>query len=96
MDYHVLAKVATCPMEPDSTSLLRRAPALPRVPQLWNSPSCLGGLYCYHVSHGSIPYLPTQEIFGAAMCPKAPDPTSLLRRATALPCVLRPSEGRCP
>jgi hypothetical protein len=44
---------ATCPMAPDLASLLRRAPTLPRVPQLQTSLPYRGGLRCFHVFHGS-------------------------------------------
>jgi hypothetical protein len=40
------------------SSLLRRAPVLPRVPQIWTSLLCRGGLRCFHVSHGSELYFP--------------------------------------
>jgi hypothetical protein len=41
----------TCPVAPGLTSLSRRAPTLPRVPQLRTPPSCGGGLWRCHVSH---------------------------------------------
>jgi hypothetical protein len=48
----------TCPAAPDLASLLRGAPALPRVPQLWTLPpmalgfaSLRGELWCCHMSH---------------------------------------------
>jgi hypothetical protein len=52
---------ATYPMASDPASLFRRAPTLPRVPQLWTLPPCLGGLRCHHVFCGFGPYLLAQE-----------------------------------
>jgi hypothetical protein len=52
---HLPAEVSsyaiTCPAAPDLASLLKRAPALPRVPQLRNSLPCRGGLRRFYVSH---------------------------------------------
>jgi hypothetical protein len=75
----------TCPIAPDPASLSRRALALPRAPRLRIPPPSSGGLRCYHVSHGSGPYLPTREGTGAATCHVALDPASLLGRAPVLP-----------
>jgi hypothetical protein len=61
---------ATCPVAPNSASLPRRAPVLPRVPRLRTPPPCSGGLQCYHVSHSSGPRLPTEAASGAATCPR--------------------------
>jgi hypothetical protein len=79
------SSTATCPIAPDLTSLPRRAPVLPCV--LWPQtlPPCQGGLWRYHVSYSSEPYHPAMEGSGIAACPMAPDPTSLLERAPALP-----------
>jgi hypothetical protein len=44
----------TCPVASDPTSLLGRAPALPRVPRHRPPPPCSGGLRCCHVSCGSL------------------------------------------
>jgi hypothetical protein len=76
---------ATCHATLDPTSLLGRAPMLPRVPWLWILPPCLGGLWRCHMSCCSRSCLPTQEGTGAAMCPATLDPASLLGRAPALP-----------
>jgi hypothetical protein len=76
--------VATCPAAPDP-SLLRRAPALPRAPRLRIPRPCLGGLRRCHMSRSSGACLPDREGSGAAMCPAAPDPASLLGRDLALP-----------
>jgi hypothetical protein len=76
---------ATCPTTSDPVSLLRGASTLPCVSRLRIPPSCLGGLWRYHMSCGSESCLPTQEGSGAATCPTAPDPASLLMRALVLP-----------
>jgi hypothetical protein len=78
-----------CPTTPDSASMLGRDSMLLRVQQHRTSPPCLGGLRCYHVPHGSGSRLPTQEGSDAVTCSTAPDPASLLRRASVLPRVLR-------
>jgi hypothetical protein len=57
----------------------------PCLPQLQASPPCSGGLRRCYVSLGSGPCLPAREGSGAATCPLAPDPTSLLGRALELP-----------
>jgi hypothetical protein len=67
--------VATCLLAPDSGSLLRRAPVLPCVTWLWTPPLCLGGHWCYNVSHDS----------SATTCHMALDPASLLGRSPVLP-----------
>jgi hypothetical protein len=38
--------VATCPVAPDPTSLIGRAPVPSRVPWFWTPPPCKGGLRC--------------------------------------------------
>jgi hypothetical protein len=76
---------ATCPTSLDPTTLLGRAPTLPRVTWLWIPPPCSRGLRCCHESCGSGSCLPTREGSGAAMCPAAIDPATLLRRAPVLP-----------
>jgi hypothetical protein len=76
---------ATCPMTPDPASLLGRAPALPRVLRHRTPPPCSGGLRRCHVSHDTGPRLLTREGSGAAMCPTASDPASLLGRTPTLP-----------
>jgi hypothetical protein len=66
---------------------------LPHVQQHQTLPPRSGGIRHCHVSHGSRSRLPAQEGSGAAMCPKALDPASLLRRALApphVPCLLTP------
>jgi hypothetical protein len=62
-----------------SRPLFERAPVLPRASWLWTPSPCSGRLQCCHVPRGFGPRLPAQESFGAAMCPMAPDSTSLLR-----------------
>jgi hypothetical protein len=54
---------------------------LPHVPQRRTLPPCRGGLWCHHMSCGSRPHHPVEDGSGATMCPAAPDPTTLLRRA---------------
>jgi hypothetical protein len=78
------SSTATCPMALDPASLLERASVLPHVTRLRIPPSCLGGLRCCHVSHGSRPCLPALEGSGAAMCPTAPNLASLFGRALVL------------
>jgi hypothetical protein len=82
-----------CPMAPNPTSLLGRAPMLPHVSWIQTLPPCSGRLQCCHVSCGSRPYLPTQEGSGATTCPVAPVPASLLGRTLMLACVMWPLEG---
>jgi hypothetical protein len=79
---------AMCPMTPDHTSLLGRALVLPHVLWLQTSPPARGELRRCHVSYRFGPLLPAKLGSGAALCPTAPDPTSLLGRALVLPCVL--------
>jgi hypothetical protein len=62
---------------------------LPRVLRLWILPPCSGGLRRCHVSHGTGSCLPAREGYGAATCPMAPDPASLLGRALMLLCIPR-------
>jgi hypothetical protein len=68
----------TCLAALDLTSLPRWAPALPRVPWPWTLPPCRGGLQCCHMFCSSRPLLPVKEGSGAAVCPTASDPASLL------------------
>jgi hypothetical protein len=63
--------VATCPTTPDLASLPRRAPALPRIPQLQTSLLYRGWLQCFHVSHGSGLCFPDVR---ALMLPRLPQP----------------------
>jgi hypothetical protein len=44
---------ATCHMISDLTSLLRRAPVLPRIPRLWTLPPCSGGSDAVRVPQSS-------------------------------------------
>jgi hypothetical protein len=76
---------ATCPIALDLASLLRRAPALPRVPRLWASPPWWCGLRRYHVSRGSGLRLLGEVVSDSTSCSTAPDSTSLLRWAPVLP-----------
>jgi hypothetical protein len=78
------SNIITCPMAQDHASLLGRAPALPRVPWLWTLPPCSRGLQCCHVSHDSGSCLPIWEGSDAATCHVAPNPASMLRRASVL------------
>jgi hypothetical protein len=80
-------RTVTCPTVSYPASLLRRAPTLSRVPRLRILPPCSGGLRRCHVSHGLGSCLPAREGSGAVTCPTALDPTSLLKRASVLPCV---------
>jgi hypothetical protein len=77
--------VATYPIALNPASLLGRALALPCAPRLWTMSPCLGGLRCCHVSHGFRPHLTAWEGLDAATSPVAPNTTSLLWRALALP-----------
>jgi hypothetical protein len=77
--------VVACPTALDPTSLLGRAPALPRVPRIQIMCPCSGWLRRCHVSHGSGSCLSAQEGSGAATCPAALDYASLFGRAPALP-----------
>jgi hypothetical protein len=80
---HLPAEVGTdtamCPAALDLTSLLRRAPELSHVPQLWTLPPWGGELRCCHTSCGPGPHLPTEVGSGATTCPTTPDLASLLR-----------------
>jgi hypothetical protein len=49
--------VVTCPLMPNSASLLRRAPTLPHVPWLWTLPPHSEGAWRCHTSCGSGPCL---------------------------------------
>jgi hypothetical protein len=82
------SSAATCHMTPDLVSWLRWVSALSCVPRLWTSPLGWGGLWRYHVSYGFRPRLPVEVGSGAITCPTAPDLTSRLRWALALPCVI--------
>jgi hypothetical protein len=68
---------------------LRWAPVLPRVIWLRTSSPDWGGLRRCHVSYDSETRLPAEVGSGAATCPVAPDLTSRLGRAPALPRVPR-------
>jgi hypothetical protein len=70
--------VAMCHVAPDSTSPLRRSPALPCIPRLQTLPRCQEGLRCYHMFHSSRHWLPTEEGSDAAMCSTTLDTASLL------------------
>jgi hypothetical protein len=73
------SSAATCPTAPDLTYLPRWAPTLSRVPRSRTSPPCRGGLQRCHVSYGPGPRFLAEVSSGAATCPVAPDPASLLR-----------------
>jgi hypothetical protein len=62
---------ATCPAASYPTSLLGRAPVLPRVPRLRTLPPYSRGLQCCHMHRGSGPRLPVREGSGVATCPVA-------------------------
>jgi hypothetical protein len=79
----------TCPATQDLVSLLMRASVLSRVPRHWTVPPYSGGLQRCHVSHDTGPCLPAWEGSDTATCSMAPDPASLLGRASALPHVPR-------
>jgi hypothetical protein len=81
----VLPCATTCPTVPDLTSLLMRAPVLPRVPRLRTSSPCRGRLRYCHVSRGLQIRLPAEEGSSAVTRPAVPDPASPLRRAPVLP-----------
>jgi hypothetical protein len=82
------SNATACPAAPDLASLLRWAPALPRVPQLWNWPPWWGELWCCHVSRSPEPRLLTEVNSDAAKYPSSPDLASLLRWTPALSRVL--------
>jgi hypothetical protein len=79
-----VSDAAMCLVALDPVSLLRRAPALPRIPCLQILPHCSEGLRHCHVSHGSRSCLPAREGSDAATCPTAPDHASLIGMALAL------------
>jgi hypothetical protein len=89
MDHDVVPCVATCPTAPDLTSILRWAPALPHVLQLWTLAPRRGALRRCHASRNSGPHHPTVAGSVVATWPVAPDLASPLRRAPMLPCVPR-------
>jgi hypothetical protein len=74
----------------------QRALALPRAPRLRTPPPCSRGLQRCHVPRGSGSRFPIREGSGTATCPVAPDPTSLIGRAPALPYVPQLSAGHEP
>jgi hypothetical protein len=76
---------ATYPVAPDLSSISRWAPVLSRVLQPRISPSCRGGLRCYHVSHGPEPRLLAELSSDAVTCSSAPDLASLSRWSPVLP-----------
>jgi hypothetical protein len=90
------SSAATSLVAPNPASLLVRALTLPRVPRLRILHPYSGGLRRCHVSCSSGSRLPTREGFGAATCPTALNPASLLGRAPALPRDLWFSVGRRP
>jgi hypothetical protein len=59
----------------------------PRVPWYWTLWPHLGGFRCHLASLGFGPCLPTQEGSSATTRPVALGPTSLIRRASELPCI---------
>jgi hypothetical protein len=65
------SSAATCHMTSDLTTLLGRAPILPRVTRLRTPPPYSGGLQCCHVPHGSRPCLPVR---GALTLSRVPRP----------------------
>jgi hypothetical protein len=67
---------------PDPASLLRRAPALPRVPWLRIPPPRQRGLQYCHASCGSKARLPIQEGSSAVTRPEAQDPASPVREGS--------------
>jgi hypothetical protein len=79
-----------CPEAPDPASLQGWALAPPCVLRPQTLPLCWGGLRCRHVSCGPEPYLPAGVVSGAATCPVAPDPASLLGWAPVPSRVMRP------
>jgi hypothetical protein len=87
---------ATWPMALDLASILGRPPTLPRAPWLRTLLPYSGGLRRCPVPRGSGPCFPTREGSGAATCPAAPDPASLLGSAPILPRALRLSTGHEP
>jgi hypothetical protein len=84
----------TCPAASDLASLLRRASTLPRVSQLRTSLPCWGGLWRFHVSHGSglcfsegrAPVLPRLPRPPAAMDHRNKERLSYPRHAARLTC----------
>jgi hypothetical protein len=79
-----------CPVALEAASQLGWASVLTRVLRHQRLPPSWGGLRRRHVSCHPEPCLPAGVGSGAAMCPAAPDPTSLLGLALASPHVLRP------
>jgi hypothetical protein len=65
------SSATTCHMTSDLTTLLGRAPILPRVTRLRTPPPCSGGLQCCHVPHGFRPCLPVR---GAPALSRVPRP----------------------
>jgi hypothetical protein len=72
------SSATTCHMTSDLTTLLWRAPILPRVTRLRTPPPSSGGLWCCHLSHGYGPRLAAREGSGAVTCPTTPNPAFLL------------------
>jgi hypothetical protein len=75
---------------PRPSPLLGWAPVLTCVLWLQKLPPSWGGLRRCHMSCGPRPYLPAGVGSGAAMCPMAPYPASLLGWAPVPPRVLWP------
>jgi hypothetical protein len=90
------SSAATSHVAPNPASLLVRALTLPRVPWLWILHPYSGGLRRCHLSCNSGSHLTTREGFGAATCPTALNPASLLGRAPTLPRDMWFSVGRRP
>jgi hypothetical protein len=68
----VHSRAVMCLITPDSASLPRWAPTLPRARQHRTQPPCRSELLRCHVSSGSRPHLPTEVDSGTTMCPEAP------------------------
>jgi hypothetical protein len=72
----VWPRATMCPAASDPASLLRWAPALPRVPQLRTPPPCRGELRCCHVPISFGPHFPVTEGSDGATCLMALESTS--------------------
>jgi hypothetical protein len=94
--HSMYSRGVTCPAAPDPASLLRWAPALPRVLQFWASPLCRRELQRCHVSCNSGPHLSVEEGSDTAVCSTASDPASLMGRVPTLPRVPRFSVSHGP
>jgi hypothetical protein len=78
------SSAATCHMTSDLTTLLGRAPILPRVTRLRTPPPCSGGLQCCHVPHGFRPCLPVRGGSGTVTCPTSQRESRALRTKKVL------------